>query len=58
MDRDNLRDRQTPETETIAEGFRAVPGAEDPLEETEATKREPAPQEIYRPHEPGPHPRP
>ncbi|MOA55573.1 hypothetical protein D3C78_1793900 [compost metagenome] len=58
MDRDDLKESQTPQEETIFERFRPVPGAEDELEETEAFKRKPAPQEIFHPREPGPHPRP
>ncbi len=58
MDRDDLKETHTPQQETISERYRPVPGSEDAIEETEAFKREPAPQEIFRPHEPGPHPRP
>lgn len=58
MDRDQLKETLSPQEDTIAEGFRPVPGSEEDLEETEAQKRSPAQQEIFRPREPGPHPRP
>ncbi|MNK60050.1 hypothetical protein D3C87_791770 [compost metagenome] len=59
MDRDHLKESLTPQEDTIAERFRPVPSAEEEsIEETEALKRSPAPQEIFHPREPGPHPRP
>jgi hypothetical protein len=58
MDRDDLKETTTPQEETIGERFRPVPGSEEEIEETEAFKRSPTPQEIFRPREPGPHPRP
>jgi hypothetical protein len=58
MDRDDLTHPTTPETEAAAEGYRPLPGFEEDLEDTEALKQHQAPTEIFRPREPGPHPRP
>lgn len=58
MDIDRLTGSPNPQEEAAAERFRPVPGQEEELEETEALKRDPTHEEIFRPHEPGPHPRP
>lgn len=57
MDRDDLG-RNSPQEDAAAEGFRPVPGSEEELEQTEALKRRPTHEEIFKPREPGPHPRP
>lgn len=57
MDREDTRDLPAPEEEVVAAGYRPLPGPEEELEDTEASKHTAAPTEIYHPREPGPHPR-
>lgn len=58
MDRDVLKESRKPQEEAAAERYRPLPGSEEELEDTEGLKEAHGPSEIFRPHEPGPHPRP
>lgn len=58
MDRNDWKAGIEAPEDVVSERYAPVPGAEDDLEATEALKRRPTHEEIFKPREPGPHPRP